>query len=60
MLYRAKVTSIPLRHAYKYRKIGGTSYWRVRGNLIILNAITYLHSWNYIFSFMMMITCIFV
>lgn len=34
MLYRAKVTSIPLRDAYKHRKIGATSHWIVRGNLI--------------------------
>ena len=34
MLYRAKIKSIPLRHAYKYRKIGATSHWIVRGNLI--------------------------
>lgn len=34
MLYIAKIKSIPLRHAYSLRKLGNTSYWIVRGNLI--------------------------
>lgn len=34
MLYIAKIKSIPLRQAYSLRKLGNTSHWIVRGNLI--------------------------